>query len=119
METSEDIAQKFGLANLELEYTEEDFETLTDYKLFRKHIQPLLVEQNPKAQQVKLVNLIAAKWREFAQLAGQYKKSKQGLTSPTSETPPALDKMADTPVQGKESGSSLVFYLYMSWKLCT
>lgn len=103
-ETSEDIAQKFGLANIELEYTEEDFEALTNYKLFREHIQPLLVEQNPKANQAKLVNLIAAKWREFAQAAGQHKKSKLGLTSPTTETPPSVEKLGETPTQGKESG---------------
>ncbi|XP_060558085.1 chromodomain-helicase-DNA-binding protein 5-like [Ruditapes philippinarum] len=95
-ETSEDIARKNGLANIELEYTDEDFEALTNYKLFREHIQPLLAEQNPKVPQAKLVTLIAAKWREFAAAAGQYKKSKLGLVSPTTDAPPT-DKLMDTP----------------------
>lgn len=51
-ETSADIAAQLGLTNIELEYAPEDFEALTNYKLFREHIQPLLVEQNPKASQV-------------------------------------------------------------------
>ncbi|XP_053379869.1 chromodomain-helicase-DNA-binding protein Mi-2 homolog isoform X2 [Mercenaria mercenaria] len=95
-ETSEDIARKNGLANIELEYTDEDFEALTNYKLFREHIQPLLAEQNPKVPQAKLVTLIAAKWREFAAAAGQYKKSKVGLVSPTTEAPPT-EKLTETP----------------------
>ncbi|XP_052227577.1 chromodomain-helicase-DNA-binding protein Mi-2 homolog isoform X2 [Dreissena polymorpha] len=103
LETSADIAVKFGLANIELEYTEEDFEALTNYKLFREHIQPLIVEQNPKVPQAKLVNLIAAKWREFAQAAGQYKKSRQGMVSPTGEAP--AEKIVDTPAQAKETQS--------------
>ena len=56
-----------------------------------------------------MINLIAAKWREFAQLAGQYKKNKQGLTSPTSDTPPSLDKMGEAGNQGKESGLNFHF----------
>lgn len=56
--------------------------------------------------QAKLVTLIAAKWREFAAAAGQYKKSKVGLVSPATEAP-GIEKIMETPTQpigGKESG---------------
>ena len=58
-----------------------------------------------KVPQAKLVTLIAAKWREFAAAAGQYKKSKLGLVSPTSDAPPS-EKLMDTPTAGaaRESG---------------
>ena len=108
-ETSEDIARKFGLANIELEYTEEDFVALTNYKLFRQHIQPLLAEQNPKAATTKLVTLIAAKWKEFAAAAGQWKKTTTGLTSPTAAKEGFGDSLVETPAKmmGRCQGSNL------------
>ena len=118
LETSEDIARRLGLANIELEYTEEDFETLTNYKLFREHIQPLLAEQNPKSPQSKVVNLIAAKWREFAQAAGQYKKSKLALSSPTIEKQNDFGDSKNDSVltAGKQSG--LYIYSFLNDLFC-
>ncbi|XP_052821460.1 chromodomain-helicase-DNA-binding protein Mi-2 homolog isoform X1 [Mya arenaria] len=119
-ETSADIAAKFGLANIELEYTAEDFEALTNYKLFREHIQPLLVDQNPKAAQAKLINLIAAKWREFAQAAGQYKKNKLGVVSPTTDgTEKHIPAEPETPVQAKESDEDTAEDYYTEEKAST
>ncbi|WAR14925.1 CHD3-like protein [Mya arenaria] len=110
-ETSADIAAKFGLANIELEYTAEDFEALTNYKLFREHIQPLLA---------KLINLIAAKWREFAQAAGQYKKNKLGVVSPTTDgTEKHIPAEPETPVQAKESDEDTAEDYYTEEKAST
>ncbi|KAK3592589.1 hypothetical protein CHS0354_001757 [Potamilus streckersoni] len=84
-ETSDDLCEKLGLNNIEDSYTDDDFETLNNYKLFREYIQPRLAKANPKVAASKMVTLIAAKWREFATTAGAWKKSKLGLTSPTIE----------------------------------
>ncbi|KAL3861735.1 hypothetical protein ACJMK2_007758 [Sinanodonta woodiana] len=84
-ETSDDLCEKLGLNNIEDGYTDDDFETLNNYKLFREYIQPRLAKANPKVAASKMVTLIAAKWREFATTAGAWKKNKLGLTSPTIE----------------------------------
>lgn len=55
----------YGLNDVELEYDEEDFETLTTYKIFCQHIRPLICKENPKTAQSKIVSLVGAKWREF------------------------------------------------------
>ncbi|KAL5015035.1 hypothetical protein ScPMuIL_009305 [Solemya velum] len=73
---SDSVADDLGIHDVELEYSDDDFENLTNYKLFRQHIQPLLAKDNPKAPMSKIVTLIAAKWREFASLAGAYNKKK-------------------------------------------
>ena len=82
---------------------------MTNYKLFRQHIQPLLAEQNPKAATTKLVTLIAAKWKEFAHAAGQWKKSK-GLTSPTLAKDGFDESMTETPGKDSITGSAQIHY---------
>ncbi|KAJ8319853.1 hypothetical protein KUTeg_001440 [Tegillarca granosa] len=84
---SDKIANDLGISNVEIEYEEEDFTTLTNYKLFRQHVQPLLANANPKVPQAKLVTLIASKWKEFASLVAARNKrrdSGSGLQSPPS-----------------------------------
>ena len=46
--TAEEIVEKYGLVNVELEYEEEDFKTFTNFKIFCANIKPLIAEQNPK-----------------------------------------------------------------------
>lgn len=67
--------------------------------------------------QAKLVTLIAAKWREFAAAAGQYKKSKLGLLSPSMEAPTPQEKVTETSTPGpaaaaKESGNFELMILH-------
>jgi len=54
-----------GLNNVEIEYTDEDYETLTHYKAYTQTIRPLICAENPKMPMSKIVSLIGAKWREF------------------------------------------------------
>ncbi len=51
--------------DVELEYDDEDYETLTTYKIFTQHIRPLISKENPKIPQSRVVSIVAAKWREF------------------------------------------------------
>jgi chromodomain-helicase-DNA-binding protein 4 len=48
MPTIEEVCSTFGLTDVELEYTESDFQNLTTYKLFQQHVRPLLTKENPK-----------------------------------------------------------------------
>lgn len=51
-----------------MEYTDQDFQNLTTYKLFQQHVRPLLAKENPKVPMSKLMMLVAAKWREFSEM---------------------------------------------------
>ena len=64
-----------GITNVEIEYTQENFQNLVTYKLFNQHIRPLLLEKNPKLVMYKMVSIIGAKWREFIELKEQFNKN--------------------------------------------
>lgn len=64
--TSAEICKDFGLKNTDIDFSEEDYKTITNYKLFSQHVRPLIAKDNPKIAQSKLVVLLGAKWREFA-----------------------------------------------------
>lgn len=55
MPTIEEVCSTFGLVDVDMEYSESDFQNLTTYKLFQQHVRPLLAKENPK---VKLFCLI-------------------------------------------------------------
>lgn len=61
-----EICEEFDLEDVDYEYTEADYQNLTNYKLFSQHIRPLIAKANPKIAMGKMVTLISAKWREFA-----------------------------------------------------
>ncbi|GIZ00002.1 chromodomain-helicase-DNA-binding protein 5 [Caerostris extrusa] len=63
--SSAEICAEFNLEDVVLDYTDEDYETLTNYKLFSQHIRPIIAKANPKIAISKMVTLISAKWREF------------------------------------------------------
>lgn len=65
MPTVEEVCTSFGLNDVDLQYTDADFETLRSYKLFQQHVRPLLGQENPKIPVSKLMMLVAAKWRLF------------------------------------------------------
>ncbi|XP_069984157.1 chromodomain-helicase-DNA-binding protein Mi-2 homolog isoform X8 [Penaeus vannamei] len=65
MPTVAEVCESFGLNDVELEYTDSDFQNLTTYKLFQQHVRPLLAKENPRVPVSKLMMLVAAKWREF------------------------------------------------------
>lgn len=104
---SDKIANDLGISNVEIEYEEEDFTTLTNYKLFRQHVQPLLANANPKVPQAKLVTLIASKWKEFASLVAARNKrrdSGSGLQSPSSAKKDDESKTEEGTKEDEEDG---------------
>ncbi|XP_060528036.1 chromodomain-helicase-DNA-binding protein Mi-2 homolog isoform X2 [Cylas formicarius] len=68
MPTIEEVCSTFGLTDVEIEYSEQDMQNLTSYKLFQQHVRPLLTKENPKVPMSKLMMLVAAKWREFSNI---------------------------------------------------
>lgn len=68
MPTIEEVCSTFGLTDVQIDYTDADFQNLTTYKLFQQHVRPLLAKENPKVPMSKLMMLVAAKWRDFSEL---------------------------------------------------
>jgi chromodomain-helicase-DNA-binding protein 4 len=66
-----DVCDNFGLNDVELEYTEADYQNLTTYKLFQQTYQSRIQGANPKSPKPKLMMLLAAKWREFQASAAE------------------------------------------------
>lgn len=52
MPTVEEVCSSFGLADVDIQYTDADFENLTSYKLFQQHVRPMLVKENPKVSAI-------------------------------------------------------------------
>lgn len=48
MPTIEEVCSTFGLTDVQIDYSEADFQNLTTYKLFQQHVRPLLAKENPK-----------------------------------------------------------------------
>ena len=59
------MAKVWGLNDVDLEYTDEDFQNLSTFKLFQQTYSPRLQVENPKVPMSQLVMLVAAKWRDF------------------------------------------------------
>ena len=55
------VCESFGLNNVDLEYTDADYQSLTTYKLFLQTYQSRIQQANPKAPQTRLWMLLAAK----------------------------------------------------------
>ncbi|VVC89740.1 unnamed protein product [Leptidea sinapis] len=67
MPTVEEVCTSFGLADVDIQYSDADLENLTSYKLFQQHVRPFIVKENPKVPVSKVMMLVAAKWRLFCE----------------------------------------------------
>lgn len=54
MPTIEEVCSTFGLQDVDIEYSDTDFQNLTSYKLFQQHVRPLLTKENPKVISTRL-----------------------------------------------------------------
>ncbi|XP_070562035.1 chromodomain-helicase-DNA-binding protein 4-like isoform X2 [Ptychodera flava] len=75
--TPAELFQEYGLEEVQFEYNEEDFLTLTTYKQYCSHIRPMVVEQHPKIPPTKMMTLLGALWREFQGVMQSHKLQQQ------------------------------------------
>lgn len=68
MPTVNEVCATFALTDVDIEYSDADYQNLTTYKLFQQHVRPLLSKENPKVPMGKLMMLVAAKWRDFSEM---------------------------------------------------
>ncbi|XP_059098801.1 chromodomain-helicase-DNA-binding protein Mi-2 homolog isoform X2 [Tigriopus californicus] len=76
-----EVCDNFGLNDVDLEYTDADYQNLTTYKLFQSTYKQRIQAANPKIPQPKLMMLVAAKFREFE--AGNPDKSENPSATPS------------------------------------
>ncbi|XP_064184930.1 chromodomain-helicase-DNA-binding protein 3 isoform X2 [Anguilla rostrata] len=64
--TSGQLAQDWGLEDVDHTFTDEDYRTLTNYKAFSQFMRPMIAKKNPKIPMSKMMTILGAKWREFS-----------------------------------------------------
>ncbi|CAJ0577942.1 unnamed protein product, partial [Mesorhabditis spiculigera] len=67
--SSDEIAEYHGFTNEDLEYSNEDFATITSLRAWTTTFHPRLMEINPGVNATKLLPLLNAKYREFQEEA--------------------------------------------------
>ncbi|KAI0237514.1 Chromodomain-helicase-DNA-binding protein 3 [Lamellibrachia satsuma] len=110
--TSEEICTDAGISDIQYEYTDEDYATLSSHKLFSAHIRPKLVVENPKMPVSKLMPLVSAKWREFTAMNPNKNAMKSTPKRDIPQTPVGDDSMevpeseegTPAPSEGSRSG---------------
>merc|ERR1712088_1001452 len=65
MPTVAELCENYRLNDVDLEYSDADYQNLTTYKLFQQTYSTRIKGANPKHPTPKIMMLLAAKWREF------------------------------------------------------
>lgn len=108
MPTTEEVCSTFGLNDVDLEYTDQDMQNLTSYKLFQQHVRPHLTKENPKVPMSKLMMLVAAKWREFSQINPHLQSDSQDTSAIATGGEESFSKPARASRASKEAASKIV-----------
>ncbi|XP_068616413.1 chromodomain-helicase-DNA-binding protein 4 [Brachionichthys hirsutus] len=60
------LLEAWGMKDIDHVFTQEDYNSLTNYKAFSQFVRPLIAAKNPKIAVSKMMTLMMAKWREFS-----------------------------------------------------
>jgi len=90
---------------VEIEYSEEELQSLTTYKAFMQHVRPILQKENPKIAAPKLMMLVAAKWREFCE-SNPHIQQEGGAAGSGTSAGQARSVAGDEPEEPRSSRSS-------------
>ncbi|XP_028836078.1 chromodomain-helicase-DNA-binding protein 4 isoform X2 [Denticeps clupeoides] len=64
--TSAQLLENWGMNDIDYIFTQDDYNTLTNYKAFSQFVRPLIAAKNPKIAVSKMMVVLGAKWREFS-----------------------------------------------------
>ncbi|XP_061530376.1 chromodomain-helicase-DNA-binding protein 4 isoform X4 [Phycodurus eques] len=64
--SSSQMLEAWGMKDIDHIFTQEDYNSLTNYKAFSQFVRPLIAAKNPKIAVSKMMTLMMAKWREFS-----------------------------------------------------
>lgn len=79
--TLEQLCEELSIEDVEITYSSDDFENWTVQKLFNQYVEPLIVEKNPNAPKEHIVQILDAKWKEFAIMNPYIPKGEEGECS--------------------------------------
>ena len=99
-----EVCDNFSLNDVDLEYTDADYQNLTTYKLFQSTYKQRIQGANPKVPQPKLMMLVAAKWREFQ--ASNPEQEQEEDSTPATPAEPADDDDAEEEPAPRRGGRS-------------
>ncbi|XP_026833951.1 chromodomain-helicase-DNA-binding protein Mi-2 homolog isoform X1 [Drosophila erecta] len=105
MPSVEDVCSAFSVCDVEIEYSEEELQSLTTYKAFMQHVRPILQKENPKIAAPKLMMLVAAKWREFCE-SNPHIQQEGGAAGSGASAGQARSVAGDEPEEPRSSRSS-------------
>nr|CAB3230448.1 chromodomain-helicase-DNA-binding protein 4 [Phallusia mammillata] len=66
VKSSAELIQEWNLEPFEYEYTDEDYQNFTSYKLFSQSMKPKLTNRYPRLPATKTLTIVASLWREFS-----------------------------------------------------
>ncbi|XP_039150322.1 chromodomain-helicase-DNA-binding protein Mi-2 homolog isoform X1 [Drosophila simulans] len=105
MPSVEEVCSAFSVCDVEIEYSEEELQSLTTYKAFMQHVRPILQKENPKIAAPKLIMLVAAKWREFCE-SNPHIQQEGGAAGSGASAGQARSVAGDEPEEPRSSRSS-------------
>jgi len=59
MPTVSEVCESFGLQDIEIDYAEEEYQSISTYKQFQQQVRPLIQKENPKVQVVQHIAVIS------------------------------------------------------------
>ena len=99
--TVSEVCDNFGLNDVDLEYTDADYQNLTTYKLFQQTYRSRIQTANPKVPQPKLMMLLAAKWREFQAAAADNAENEQPEEEEEEEEEEEVEEVEEEKPRGR------------------
>jgi len=97
----EEVCENFGLNDVDLEYSDADYQNLTTYKMFQQAYRSRIQSANPKVPQPKLMMLLAAKWREFQAAGAEDEASEE---APQEEAEEEVEEIEEEEEEEKPRG---------------
>uniref|UniRef100_A0A0N4ZRZ9 PHD-type domain-containing protein n=1 Tax=Parastrongyloides trichosuri TaxID=131310 RepID=A0A0N4ZRZ9_PARTI len=80
-ESIEDICEQLGVSNPDIEYTNEDFDTISSYRQYQAKFRDAIESVNTGAKPQKISTFISAKYKEFQEIQLSYVGNKGGKRS--------------------------------------
>ncbi|KJH48544.1 CHDCT2 domain protein [Dictyocaulus viviparus] len=87
--SSAEMCAALDIQDVTIEYTEEDYSTITNLKSFIHRVRPTILEANPKCNATKVYPLIQVKYREFHEELTALGRS-QAVKKPVKQSKPVL-----------------------------
>ncbi|XGW08722.1 hypothetical protein V3C99_011215 [Haemonchus contortus] len=90
--TSAEMCAALDIQDVAIEYTEEDYTTITSLKSFIHRVRPAILEANPKCNATKVYPLIQVKYREFQEDLAAQGRSQAVKKATKQPKPPPLEQ---------------------------